>query len=65
MSPQLHEAAQAKLDRIAQFLYGQWFEAYYTRELVEARVYDSARSAVLRCKKDVQYEYLGLKDSWL
>lgn len=64
LSPQLYEAANAKLERIAKWLYG----TLYWQVKEEAGYHDvllAVRRDLRRCQLDLKYEYLGLKDSWL
>lgn len=65
LSPQLYEAANAKLLRIGDFI---WTHLYWLVEHDKSYgdvVLRATSQDIEHCRKDLKYEYLGLKDSWL
>jgi hypothetical protein len=59
LTPQLYEAIDAKLARISEYTAMEYY-AYLTIAPIK-----EACAAIKRCRQDLKYEYLGLKDSWL
>lgn len=64
MTPQLYEAINAKLQRIGLYTITELWRTVF-KEHGDTKVLWAAHSDIERCRKDVKYEYLGLKESWL
>jgi hypothetical protein len=69
MTPQLYEHVDAKLQRIKESLYSTCWLALYPGAppdvVRNAKAVQDAFKDIARCQRDLKYEYLGLKDSWL
>ena len=69
LTPQLYEAADAKLQRIKSslcgYLHGKIFPYASASVQLEHQSLCEALRDVERCRQDLKYKYLDLKDSWL